>query len=43
MERNLLSGWTTVDTGKGSGWLAGRSLCCQNVGLVLPDFSRFLT
>ena len=43
MESGFQTGWTTVDTGKSSGWLAGRSFCCQNVGNVLPDFSRSLT
>ena len=43
MERDFQTGWTTVDTGKGSGWLARRPFYCQNVGHVLPDFFRSLT
>ena len=43
MESGFQTGWTAVDTGKGSGWLAGRSFCCQNVSHVLLDFSRSLT
>jgi hypothetical protein len=37
MESNFQAGWIKVDTGKGSGWLAGRSFCCQNVGHVLAE------
>jgi hypothetical protein len=43
VESDFQAGWTTVDTGKGSGWLAGRSFCCQNVGHVLADFFSSLT
>lgn len=42
MESDFQTGRTTFDTGKSSGWLAGSSLCCQNVSHVLPDFFRSL-
>ena len=43
MESDFQAGWTAVDTGESSGWFAGRSLSCQNVGHILPYFFRFLT
>lgn len=32
MERDFPTGWTAVNTGKSSGWFAGRSFRCKNVG-----------
>lgn len=41
MENDFQTGWIAADTGKSSAWFAGRSLCCQDVGHVLPHIYIF--